>query len=145
MAPFLSFERLLRKYLRTVKPNLILEWGVGNSTLMMIQECPQAQIDTLEHDRDWFLKWELALRPYSNNVRLHHILLDEGYSTFPRHEYDLIFIDGRRRVECLKTAKAVVSKTGVVILHDSERERYATGKALFEIVEEEAGTAVMKT
>jgi predicted O-methyltransferase YrrM len=144
LAPFLSFERLLRKYLRLMKPKRILEWGVGHSTRIMVEECPSSTIDSIEHHSYWFHKYQETLKTYPNKVNLYYVPLDKGYATFPCQKYDLIFIDGRRRVECMQTSKRVVSKAGVVILHDSERERYATGKALFTLIEESDGTAVMK-
>lgn len=147
-ASFLSFEKLMRKYLREVKPKFILEWGTGNSTKMMLDECPYAEIHTIEHDYNWYIKWR---RHYEGieNIHSYSIPLNRNYTLAPlafehRGKFDLIFIDGRRRVECMQTAKAVMSNTGVIILHDSERERYNEGKALFTIIEESDSTAVMK-
>jgi predicted O-methyltransferase YrrM len=147
LAPFLSFEKLLRKYLRSLKPQLILEWGTGNSTRMMLEECPESEIHTIEHDPNWFINWYKTFRE-RKNVYAYCIPLTENYSLAPlsfmqKGKFDLIFIDGRHRVKCLQVAKTVMNDRGVVILHDSERERYNDGKALFRIIEESDGTAVM--
>jgi len=144
LAPFLSFEKLLRKYLRLIKPRRILEWGTGYSTTIMAEECPNAKIDTFEHDEKWFYLHYNKYHRQLPNVTFHLRPLEEGYVTCPSSQYDLIFIDGRERVRCMQTARKIVSATGVVILHDSERERYASGKALFRIIEEKDGTAVMR-
>lgn len=144
MAEFLSFEKLLRKWLRKIQPEYILEWGMGHSTKIMLEECPDAKIDTFEHDINWFKKYYEVLRPHFKNVNTYYFPLDKGYATFPYRHYDLIFIDGRMRVECMKTSKKIIDNEGVVILHDSERERYKEGIKLFTILEESEGTTVMK-
>lgn len=147
MAPFLSFEKLLIKYLRLIKPELVLEWGTGNSTRIMLEECPKAEIHTIEHDLNWFVKWYGTFKD-RKNVYAYCIPLTENYYLAPlsflqKGKFDLVFIDGRQRVKCIQVAKTVICDEGVVILHDSERERYSSGKALFRIIEESDGTAVM--
>jgi spermidine synthase len=42
-------------------------------------------------------------------------------------KFDVIIIDGRDRVNCCKQALAALSKSGVVVLDDSERDFYAPG------------------
>lgn len=147
MAGFLSYERLLRKYLRSRKPDLILEWGTGNSTMMMLEERPEAEIHTIDHDPLWFSRWRDELKGFPN-VCVYCVPLTENYYLVPLAFkqagcFDFVFVDGRQRVNCLKVAKKVIKSDGVVILHDSERARYRDGKALFKIIEEETGTAVM--
>jgi hypothetical protein len=47
-------------------------------------------------------------------------------------EFDVAFVDGRRRAECALTAAQVVVEGGIVIMHDWRRSRYAPARALFE-------------
>ena len=56
----------------------------------------------------------------------------------------LIFVDGRNRVKCLQTGLKLLADDGVIILHDSERAEYNSGIQLFEKIEENNGTCVMK-
>lgn len=137
----LSYTPLLTAYLSKVQPRRMLEWGPGYSTLLMMQEAPQAEIYTVEHDPRWYDYWQ----PQLTTVNLSYIPLGE-YATAPLTWglFDLIFVDGRNRVECLKTARKILAPNGVVILHDSQRERYREGKHLFRIVEESDRTAVMQ-
>lgn len=49
-----SFENTLRRVCRDIKPKRILEWGPGRSTVVMHEECPDAQIITTEHNEAYF-------------------------------------------------------------------------------------------
>ncbi|MDJ0617413.1 MAG: hypothetical protein QNJ63_11820 [Calothrix sp. MO_192.B10] len=40
-------------------------------------------------------------------------------------EFDVVIVDGRDRVNCVKQAIGKLSKTGVIILDDSDRQRYS--------------------
>ena len=141
-----SFELLLRKYLREKQPSRILEWGPGMSTHIMSEEVPTASIYTIEHSRAWADKWR---KEFSPNVEIVEIPLGDNYLYAPLNwemTYDMIFVDGERstRNQCLAVALQLLTDDGVVILHDSDWEEYASGKDLFKIVEENRRTAVME-
>lgn len=57
---------------------------------------------------------------------------------------DLVFVDGRARVECLLVAALSLSDEGFVVLDDSERARYRGGLRLFETVDSEQRMLVLK-
>ena len=147
MAGFNSFEPLLRKYLREIKPTKILEWGTGRSTAIMAEECPLAKIYSLESDPNWYHKY---FNVYKSSKYVNVILVPPKLlADIPRgwHKmFDLIFVDGLcdMRVACLRTASQILYSNGVAILHDSERTKYAEGVSLFDKVEESDGTLVMK-
>ncbi|MCP5539380.1 MAG: hypothetical protein H7A52_04465 [Akkermansiaceae bacterium] len=42
----------------------------------------------------------------------------------PFPKYDLIFIDGRLRVDCAAIARLVLADGGTILLHDAHRENY---------------------
>jgi predicted O-methyltransferase YrrM len=143
-----DFESVLRKWLSKNNPKTILEYGPGFSTKVMIEECPSAKITSIEHDKKWFLK---AKKQFSNNINL---ILKESrnrkshYACWPLMQdevpkYDLIFIDGRRRVECLLVGLHVLKKDGIVILHDAERKEYQHGISLYNMIEAEGRTIVL--
>src|SRR5690606_20158839 len=44
---------------------------------------------------------------------------------FPNHHFDFIFIDGRARVECALNALPKLKEGGMLVLDNSDRERYA--------------------
>ena len=126
---------------RTHRPVRILEWGPGRSTEEMLRLCPNAHILSIEHDKRWYERWRLAL---DVNGRLELTLLnhtlsparDTGYATYPlRHSkggFDLVFVDGRSRCDCLVVARLALRPKGIVILHDSERKAYREGVDYFE-------------
>jgi hypothetical protein len=54
-----------------------------------------------------------------------------GYVTFPilknleqGDKYDLIFIDGRYRADCVLTARSVLVPGGYIVVHDTDRSNY---------------------
>lgn len=133
--------------MKELNPERILEWGPGESTLLMLHTCPNARIWSIEADKKWHKIYTIKFVNYPT--------VFIKYATAPRYwllplemkkAFDLIFVDGTcdYRVNCLKTAAQVLSDDGVVILHDSERQKYSEGIALFEKVEESDGTLVMK-
>ncbi|WP_078381386.1 O-methyltransferase [Sutcliffiella halmapala] len=144
-----DFENTLRKWLREIKPKKILEYGPGYSTKIMLQECPDAQITSIEHHIKWY---EKAKKQFGKKINL----VFEKTSGYKSHyacwplmqnkvpEYDLIFIDGRRRVECLAVGLEVLNTNGVIILHDAERKEYQHGIALYDVVSNEVRTKVLK-
>lgn len=147
MAGFYSFKQLLHKYLKQVDPKYILEWGPGASTFLMIRTCPAARIWSIEADMKWHKIYALKFSNYPN-VFIKYAEAPR-YWTMPlewNRKFDLIFVDGTcdYRVNCLKTALQVVAEGGVVLLHDSERTKYAEGVALFDNVEEVNGTLCLR-
>jgi len=148
MAERMSYMSLLEKWCKLIKPKRILEWGPGDSTLFMRNWCPDAEITTVEHLEWYYNDWKKRMQ--KNNIKTLFFkgtekIAPDKYCNPPlKGKFDLIFVDGRRRVDCLYTAAKHIYKFGVVILHDSERPEYNEGKNIFEIIEERDGTCVMK-
>ena len=44
-----------------------------------------------------------------------------------RDKYDVVIVDGRDRVNCVKQSMSALSARGVILLDDSPRERYQEG------------------
>lgn len=142
-----SFKPTLIKVLAEFKPKTVFEYGPGISTLIM-QDFPSVEkIETVEHDIAWFHKWA---NQFGNKVNL---ILEEDldnytFSIFPdnmfrdKKDYDLYFIDGRKREECLDLCNR---SNGIVILHDAERDSYKEyiNKYKYIFMEDEGHTAVL--
>lgn len=152
-SPFgLSYLPVLRRFLEAHPAPRILEWGPGRSTIMMAEWSPSARILGIEHDPGWHRRClDIAERFPNVEVVLQRVSLRPGesgcYATFPFHRadrYDLVFVDGRLRCDCLAVARRVVSPEGVVLLHDAHRANYRPGTALFSSCETVAGTAVLR-
>ncbi|MFN3841607.1 MAG: hypothetical protein ACK4RF_12950 [Cyclobacteriaceae bacterium] len=131
-----------------LQPETCFEWGSGFSTLMIPQMLPGLKTwYSLEHHKEWY---EFIARE-NKDPRVTVVLIepdDKSYHTvtgkynakkeglyddfktyieYPislKTRFDFIFIDGRARKECLKKAYDLVTDTGVVIVHDANRDDY---------------------
>lgn len=136
----ISFIPLLKKYLALVNPARILEFGPGDSTKVMLDHS-SARVFSREHDKRWFEKsrqrfggserWSIALEPI-NRVHSYYV-----YRSVFDAPYDLIFIDGRRRVECCMFGLEMISPHGVLILHDAQRPHYSVIRKYINIIDQE--------
>lgn len=140
---YYTFEPMLRKYLRLHNPRNILEWGPGFSTKVMLEELPEAQIYTIEHDAKWISAWSTEMS--NPNVHLNLLALDNNYYEAPLTwgmSFDLVFVDGADpRILSLNTALQVINDNGLIILHDWET--YQNEIQSLKIIEKDDYTAVM--
>lgn len=134
-----SFESCLVEWVQRIRPSRILEWGPGRSTQLFKLHAPDAYILSIEHDKSWYDK---ARKEHGAYADIRHIVLPTlgptRYAVEPLlsklQPFDLIFVDGRRRVECLLVASKMLAPGGVVILHDAQREEYAIGLERFTLL-----------
>jgi hypothetical protein len=120
-----SFIQFIEKRLN--KDLIILEYGSGNSTLFYSKHVKK--VLAVEHEMSWVEKIIQTVPP---NVELKHIPLDTNgaYSKFAassKEPIDIIIVDGRDRVNCLKNSFDKITSRGVIVLDDSEREEYSGG------------------
>lgn len=121
--PFIHFlvARLKNKAVK------VFEYGAGMSTLFWQKLA--LKVVSIEHDKEWVEK----LKPkVEENVLLKYIPLEFNgsycrevlsYSNF----FDIIVIDGRDRVRCMRNCIEALNEIGVIILDNSEREYYKPG------------------
>lgn len=136
-----------------LKPNMIVfEYGSGGSTLFFARRVKK--VISVEYQLLWYLGVIFSLwRRGILNFKLHLFrpetgkYLDKNYMSsdpnlnsfsfkkfvstvdqYPDHCFDLIFIDGRARNDCIKHAIPKVKKDGYILLDDSKREAYRVGK-----------------
>ncbi len=105
----------------------IFEFGSGNSTLYYADKA--AAVNSVEHDKFWFDKIKSTMPA---NVNLFYCDLVPGgdyckYALTTNKQFDLIIVDGRDRVNCCIKSIASLKPNGVVVLDDSEREKYKVG------------------
>lgn len=116
----------------------MLEYGAGGSTLWFARRV--SWVNTIEHDGTWADLVRRAIRREGIvNVGLHHIPAGdndfEDYVEFGRtlgqkpRQFDVIVIDGRRRVRCIKAVAEFVVDGGYLVLDNAEREKYAEAHA----------------
>ena len=152
-----DFRYILRKYAPKTTGNM-LEWGSGLTTLIaqsMLDEIGAQQFTSIENDKEF--SQSMAERVTDPRVRLvwRELIgptagqndVGDNYTSYPLHaceNYDLVFIDGRLRLECAYVAALVGHKETIVFMHDFRRSRYQAVLGLYEIVEERRQFRIMR-
>jgi hypothetical protein len=102
----------------------LFEYGSGNSTLFYAKRVKR--VVSVEHNEAWYKK--IAGEKAANAEMIFTKLETNGeYSQKAKllnELFDVIIVDGRDRVNCCKHSVEALSRTGVIILDDSEREAY---------------------
>jgi hypothetical protein len=105
----------------------VFEYGSGNSTIWWSRRV--ANVVSCEHDREWFESTKQKL--LANVEYLHFELSPAGSYSRAILEYpgafDIVVIDGRDRVNCVKNALVSLKPNGVIVWDNSDRERYQEG------------------
>ena len=152
-----EFKRVLDTY-AVAGVARVLEWGSGLTTQILASHAsrlpgfellltidsnpPYQEAIFAERERPAFLR-EMALDlagPQSLAPEL-------AYSTYPLKlgcKFDLIFIDGRRRMECAFIAALICHEKTAIVVHDYRRLRYQPILALFDLVEDGPEFRVLK-
>jgi len=138
----------------------VLEWGCGSSTLDISSIVNE--VYSIEHNKEWFNKIKEKV---SQNVHLFLCEPNTTYSegghcgTFEQFEtyvtkpiefapYDLIFIDGRARIECSKICSKISKKDTKIFVHDYRgrynSEDYKEIESYLEFVSEVENLALFK-
>ena len=103
---------------------LIFEFGSGYSTLFCARLVQS--VISVEYDKEWFSTIKdkapdnvnLIYRKVGNNGEYCKSIKEFDIL------YDIIIVDGRDRVNCVKQSMESLSENGVIILDDSERKKY---------------------
>ncbi len=110
----------------------IFEFGAGNSTLYYAKRA--AKVISVEHNKEWYQKI-LSTKPSNAEMILSELHKDGEYSRMPASldiKFDIIIVDGRDRVNCCLHCLSALTDSGVVVLDDSEREKYSDARVFFE-------------
>ncbi|MET0570851.1 MAG: FkbM family methyltransferase [Pedobacter agri] len=102
----------------------IFEYGSGNSTIFYAEKA--GSVTSVEHDKNWFDKVK-GSSPANAEMIYCELQRDGEYSkkaALIGKKFDIIIVDGRDRVRCCKYSLEALSKNGVIVLDDSEREVY---------------------
>jgi predicted O-methyltransferase YrrM len=120
------------------KPKEVLEWGPGRSTRVVLENA-DAKILTIEHQQDYYEKAKAEFGDCLNVEVVHRPLgikpmQSLGYVNYPIYRilkdgaelkrYDLVFVDGRSRFDCIIASRLMLREGGVTLLHDAHREIY---------------------
>ena len=105
----------------------IFEYGSGYSTLWYAKKVNF--VTSIEHNKQWFEKIKNCL-PKNVTIYYRELVYGGEYSKFPKSlkkKFDIIIIDGRDRVNCVKNAIDSLKNGGVIVFDDSERYKYKAG------------------
>jgi predicted O-methyltransferase YrrM len=140
---FLYMENFLTPNMR------ILEFGCGGSTLYFAKKV--GQVISIEDNHEWYTVMKERTNTFSG-VELRHIPVDKefisgefasnmdelkhthsyktyalGASEVQNESIDVLVIDGRARIGCLRTNLSKVKRDGIVLFDNTDRTAYATG------------------
>lgn len=131
---------------------LVFEYGSGASSYYFLKN--GLKLVSVEHDKDWYEKvksflLEKGFLDFSLNLIEPEDISPErpkvssekdprfkGYdyskyskfiSSFPDDHFDIILIDGRVRIECLRNSMAKLKHGGLLVFDNTERKNYADG------------------
>lgn len=110
---------------RIRKEHVIFEFGSGNSTFYYAKRA--LKVVSVEHDKSWFDKISAA-KPTNSDMIYCELKPAGDYCKMPvsmGQKFDIIIVDGRDRVNCCYQSLAALSESGVLVLDDSEREKYS--------------------
>ena len=104
----------------------VFEYGSGFSTIYFANKVKT--ITSVEHNIAWLDKLKNTLLEYKN-AKLYFVEENEQYPNTiflagTNKSYDVIVVDGKMRVECVRKSFQFLSPKGVIILDDSERRKY---------------------
>lgn len=99
----------------------VFEFGTGNSTLWYLAK--NCHVTTVDDNPKWTKTVNQAAEAFGIQNKLISICSERPYSNqYQNDNYDLIMIDGRDRVECLKKVLAVgFRKDSLLVLDNTER------------------------
>lgn len=105
----------------------LFEFGSGYSTLFFAERVNE--VTSVEYNRYWF---DMVLKMVPENVEMifQENDIDGEYCRCVSKKsvnYDVIIVDGRDRVNCIRQAVDALTENGVIILDNSEREKYREG------------------
>lgn len=102
----------------------VFEYGAGQSSSWWAVRVKD--VIAVEHDPDWHAKVQASTPA---NARVLYRPLGQGYidAVDGHHPFDIVVIDGRRRVDCAPHAAQALTKAGVIVWDNSEREQYQGG------------------
>jgi hypothetical protein len=125
--PYMNYPVVNLLQGRLNKTMRMFEYGSGYSTLFFSRLV--GDLVSLEYDRPWYEKISKEL-PKNAHIIFVTNDVDASYCrsiTQVEGLFDIVLVDGRDRVNCIKHALGKLSEGGILVLDDSQRERYKEG------------------
>ena len=122
--PWMNYPIIALLNERLTNDLTLFEYGSGYSTIYYGNRV--CSVDSIEYDQNWLDRMREHL-PENANVQYIEQDVDGKYCR-AIHEYeqdfDVVVIDGRDRINCVKQAINKLTDRGVIILDDSHRKEY---------------------
>lgn len=102
----------------------LFEFGSGYSTSFYAKLVKR--VTSVEYDRSWF-QYITTVIPSNVELILREKDVDGEYCravTERAEKYDVVIVDGRDRVNCVKQSITALSERGVIVLDDTQRKEY---------------------
>lgn len=110
-------------------PQEVVEWGPGLNTELALQ-LPDCRVFAIESVVRWV--------PTPRDARFACLVCHEQSAAYTslhgRNDADVVFVDGRRRSECIERVWQDLKPTGIVCVHDAQRARYQSAIGQFPCV-----------
>lgn len=116
-------------FIKFIEPRLkkdftVFEYGSGNSTIWYANRVKE--IISVENDETWF---NVVSKLLPSNAKLIYSRLeyDGEYCRMVKNQnkkFDIIIVDGRDRVNCVKHSLDFLTQTGIIIFDNSNLEKY---------------------
>ena len=124
LVPWMNYPVIAFLSARLTSEMSVFEYGSGYSTLFFARRV--GSVTSVEHDVIW--QGHLASQLPDNARVIHRELDSDGQYcraiAATNDRYDVVVVDGRDRVNCVKQSLRRLSPSGVLILDDSRRVRY---------------------
>lgn len=125
--PWMNYPTIAFLHARLGNELSMFEFGSGYSTVYFSGLV--GSVRSVEYDEYWFSSLKKRL-PYNCEIIFVEKDRDGDYCRAIHkidQAYDLVLVDGRDRVNCIRQSVLRLKNGGVIILDDSDRERYAEG------------------
>lgn len=126
----------------------VFEWGMGGSTVFW--QARAQDVISVEHDVGWFEAAQESLATAHQTSKMPNMILEEpdneanadfasgakqyqgksferyvrSIDQFAENTFDVIVVDGRARMACLRQAPSRLAPNGVIVLDNSDYTRY---------------------
>lgn len=128
--PWMNYSIIAFLDQRLNKNLSLFEYGSGFSTMFYAKRVQQ--VTSLEYDQNWLTRIKNSV-PDNATLVYQANDIDGEYCRaiqLENKKYDVVIVDGRDRVNCVKQGLANLSEQGVLILDDSYREKYQVAKKI---------------
>lgn len=128
--PWITYSAIHFLDQRVTKKLNVFEYGSGNSTMWWAKKAKS--VIAVEDDEFWQKKVQSRM---PKNAKVIYRPLGEEYSGAVKDQkglFDVVVVDGRLRVDCATASIEKLSKAGVIVWDNTDRERYQKGIKLLE-------------